>query len=316
MQHAAARAQMSAADVHQAAERIAGLVHRTPVLSSQWLNELAGAELFFKSEHLQKVGAFKARGAVNAVFSLGESQLKQGVATHSSGNHGAALARAASLRKMPAYIVVPANAKQVKKDAIAAYGAEVIECAPSLAARESTLESVVERTGASIIHPYNDACVIAGQGTAALELVSDVADLECIVTPVGGGGLLAGTCLIADGLEIFGAEPAGAADAERSLVTGNLVRTHIPDTICDGLLTTVGERNFEILRQKVSAVLVVDDADTVAAMSLIWTRMKQVVEPSSAIVLAAVLGNPDRFSGKRVGLVLTGGNVDLGDLPF
>lgn len=304
-------------DVRQAARRIEGLVHRTPVLTSQWLDELAGASLFFKCENLQKVGAFKARGAAHAVFSTDENIIKQGFVTHSSGNHGAALARAAALRNAPAYIVVPADAKQVKKDAIVAYGAEIIECEPTLVARETTLDQVVARTGAAFVHPYDDDRIIAGQGTAALELQQQVEDLDVIITPIGGGGMLAGTCLIADEtIKVYGAEPAGADDAARSLESGELIRSHTPVTICDGLLTTVGERSFEILRNRVSGILVTGDAATIDAMALIWTRMKQVVEPSAAITLAALLGNKSRFAGKRVGLVLTGGNVDLSALPF
>jgi len=305
-------------DVLTAAERLSGRVHRTPVLTSALLDSASGASLFFKCEHLQKVGAFKARGAANAVFSLDESYIKQGFATHSSGNHGAALARAAALRQVPAYIVVPSNAPQVKQDAIAAYGAEIILCEPTLAAREQTLAAVIERTGAVAVHPYDDPRVIAGQGTATLELIEQVPGLDVIVVPVGGGGLLAGTCLVAEqvGISVIAAEPVGADDAHRSFTAGQRITQHTPDTICDGLQTTLGAQNFDIIRPRLEQVMVLEDSVTAHAMALIWTRMKQVVEPSAAIVLAAVLTNPVRFAGRKVGLVLTGGNVDLERLPF
>lgn len=305
-------------DVLTAAERISGRVHRTPVLTSTLLDDAAGASLYFKCEHLQKVGAFKGRGAVNAVFSLDESVIKQGFATHSSGNHGAALARAAALRQAPAYIVVPSNAPQVKQDAIAAYGAEIILCEPTLSDREETLAAVIEKTGAVAVHPYDDPRVIAGQGTAALELIEQVAGLDVIVVPVGGGGLLAGTCLVAEqvGVNVIAAEPAGADDAYRSLVSGRRVTEHMPNTICDGLQTTLGARNFDIIQPRLEQVMVMDDSATIGAMRLIWSRMKQFVEPSAAIALAAVMQYPARFAGQRVGLMLTGGNVDLEKLPF
>jgi len=302
--------------IESAAERIKGLVHRTPVMTSVQIDELTGAELYFKCENLQKVGAFKARGAVNAVFSL--ATLNQGVATHSSGNHGAALAMAAKLKKTDAYIVVPNDAKQAKQDAIRGYGGEVIPCEPNLEAREAKLAEVLERTGATFIHPYNDPSIIAGQGTAVLELVDQVSNLELIVTPVGGGGLLAGGSIVAarHKIAIFGAEPEGAADAHRSIATGDLVTSHVPDTICDGLLTTLGRLNFDIIRDKISGILLVSDNQVIDAMALIWSRLKMVVEPSSAVTLAAVIRNPDLFAGKKVGLILTGGNVDLASLPF
>jgi threonine dehydratase len=305
-------------DVLKAQERISGLVHRTPVLTSEKLDAIAGIQLFFKCENLQKVGAFKARGGVNAVCALDDVTAKKGVATHSSGNHGAALARAAALRNIPAYIVIPSNAKQVKQDAIRDYGAEVILCEPTLAAREAKLAEVIERTRAVEIHPYDDASIIAGQGTTALEIIEQVEDLDVIITPVGGGGLLAGCSLVAEqsGLKIYGAEPEGADDAYRSFQSGELVTSHVPDTICDGLLTTVGRQNFEIIKRSVEEILLVSDQETITAMELLWTRLKLVVEPSSAVTLAAVLKYPGRFAGKKVALVLTGGNVDLKDLPF
>ncbi len=304
--------------VQAAARRIEPFINRTPVITSEKLDAIAGCSLFFKCENLQKAGAFKSRGAVNAVMSLGTSALAKGVATHSSGNHGAALARAAGLRNSAAYIVVPNNAKQVKQDAIRSYGGEVILCEPTLEAREARLKEVVQDTGATFVHPYEQDEIIAGQGTAALEFVQQVDELDVVVVPVGGGGLLAGSSLVAafEGIRIIGAEPEGADDAFRSLETGQLVLSHTPNTICDGLLTTVGTRNFAIIRNSVDQVLLASDREVIDAMSLIWTRTKMVVEPSSAITLATVLRNPALFKRKRVGLVLTGGNVDLTNLPF
>lgn len=305
-------------DILSAAERIASGVHRTPVLTSNLLNEIAGCELYFKSEHLQKAGAFKARGAVNAVFALSEEELDRGVATHSSGNHGAALARAASLKGASAYIVVPSNARKVKQEAIAGYGGEVILCEPTLSAREARLQQVIEETGATFIHPYDSPWIIAGQGTAALELVEQVPGLETLVAPVGGGGMLAGSALVCEqtGVTIFGAEPRGADDTYRSFITGERVTSHVPDTICDGLLTTVGEQNFAIIQRLVSDVLLASDTETVEAMRLVWTRIKQLIEPSSAVALAVILANPEVFADQKVGVMVTGGNVDLEDLPF
>jgi threonine dehydratase len=307
---------MSCRNVEEAATRIRPYVHETPVVTSAQINEIAGCEPFLKCENLQKAGAFKTRGAVNAVFSLDQSVLA--VATHSSGNHGAALARAAQLKGVAAHIVVPDNAKQVKVDAIRHYGGNVIKCEPTLAAREDMLALVVTETGATIVHPYDDDKIIAGQGTAALEFTSQVPGLDALVTPVGGGGLLAGSALVTSerGLSIFGAEPEGADDAYRSFHSGHLVVEHVPDTICDGLLTTLGERNFEIIRSKVEDILLVNEAEIVDAMRLLWTRTKQVIEPSSAVTLAAVLRNSERFTNSKIGLIITGGNVDLGDLPF
>ncbi len=304
-------------DVLAAHRRIKPYIHETPVLQSQQLNDIVGCRLFFKCEHLQKAGAFKSRGAVNAVFSLEQDEQTNGVATHSSGNHGAALARAARLRSMAAHIVVPENAKQVKKDAILGYGAKIVECESTLAAREETLHRVILETGATGIHPYDDDRVIAGQGTATLELLEQVPNLDSIVTPVGGGGLLAGSALIAERqCRIYGAEPEQADDAFRSFHSGERVISHIPNTICDGLQTTLGERNFTIIKDRVTDILLVSEQEIIDAMVLIWSRMKQVVEPSSATTLAALIRNPSLFAGQNVGLILTGGNVDLVDLPF
>ncbi|MFP6807506.1 MAG: pyridoxal-phosphate dependent enzyme [Pseudomonadales bacterium] len=304
-------------DIKAAHERIKPHIHMTPVVTSERLDEMTGCELFFKCENLQKAGAFKSRGAVNAVFSLPESKLERGVATHSSGNHGAALARAAALRGMNAYIVIPENAKSVKKDAILGYGAKIIECESTLKAREEMLEKVVLETKAHVVHPYDDDDVIAGQGTAALELMDQVANLDAIMTPVGGGGLLAGCAIAVHGqLACFAAEPEQADDAYRSLRSGKLVKNHVPNTICDGLQTTLGIRNFEIICGNVSEIFLVSENEIIDAMTLIWTRLKLVVEASSAVTFAAVLRNREIFSGQHVGLILTGGNVDLADLPF
>ncbi len=308
------------ADLQAARERIASYVHQTPVLCSQQLDDHTCAELFFKCEHLQKAGAFKARGATNAVLCLDAAEAAAGVATHSSGNHGAALAMAAGQRDLPAYIVMPTNAPTVKRDAVAGYGGEIIECEPTLAAREATLATVLEKTGAVAVHPYNDPRIIAGQGTAALELMEQVPNLDVLVVPVGGGGLLAGTALAAKGLnpriEVVAVEPEGADDAFRSFGLGELQPQTNPDTIADGLRAGLGELNFEIIRKHVDTILTVPDSMIVEAMKLQWTRMKQVVEPSGAVSLAGVLEHPERFRGRRVGLVISGGNVDIDSLPW
>lgn len=308
------------AAVEQALGRIESWVHRTPIMRSRLLEQQVGAQVFFKCEHLQKVGAFKARGASNAVLSLSDESAASGVATHSSGNHGAALAMAAASRSMPCRVVMPANAPAVKKDAVAAYGATIIECEPTLAAREAALESVVEETGAHPVHPYMDPTVIAGQGTVALELMQQVNDLDVIVVPVGGGGLLAGTALVAKHLnpkiEVVAVEPEGADDAFRSFGLGELQPQNNPDTIADGLRAGLGELNFDMIRNTVDTILTVPDSTTVEAMRLLWTRMKQVVEPSGAVSFAGLLDYPERFRGRRVGVVISGGNVDLDKLPW
>ena len=308
---------MSLQHVLEARRRIQGFIHTTPVMQSLHLNERTGSDLFFKCEHLQKTGAFKARGAANAVFALSDEKAKTGVATHSSGNHGAALARAAQLRGIPAWIVVPENALSSKKAAIRHYGAEIIECASTLDARESSLAALVTDKQCQVVPPYDDALVIAGQGTAGLELTEQVDHLDCIVAPVGGGGLLAGCVLAADSkIAVYGAEPVGADDAYRSFQAGVRVDSHTPTTIADGLRTVLGVSNFEIIQSSVKDILLVSEDEIIDAMALLWTRLKQVVEPSSAVTLAAILRNPDVFRGKRVGLMLTGGNVDIEDLPF
>lgn len=306
-------------DLFDAAARIAPHAHATPVLASRALDAEAGATLHFKAEHLQRVGAFKFRGACNAVFSLDAAQAARGVVTHSSGNHGAALALAAQLRGIPCHVVVPAGAVRAKLSAIEHYGAVLHPCAPTIAAREATCAQVQAETGGSIVHPYTDPRVIAGQGTAALELLTAQPALDALVVPLGGGGLAAGTALalraLAPGCRLYLAEPEGAADGARSFARGALDLDFVPDTICDGLRGTLGAINFALLRAAGAQVLTVDDARTVAAMRLLWTRTKQLVEPSSAIALAAVLAHPGHFAGHRVGIVLSGGNVDLDALP-
>ena len=308
------------ADVLAAAARIAPFAQVTPVRHSRSLDALAGAELLFKCENLQRVGAFKFRGACNAVWSLDDAQASRGVVTHSSGNHGAALALAARTRGIAAHVVVPTGAVRSKVLAIRAYGATVHECAPTMAAREALAAEIAERTGAHLVHPFADPAVIAGQGTAALELLREVGALDALLTPVGGGGLVCGSALavagIAPTLPVFGAEPEGAADAFESLRRDELVTTQIPDTICDGLRGTLGAINFELMRAHRVEVLLVSDAEVRAAMRLAWERLKLLVEPSGATVLAAVLRHRERFAGQRVGLVLSGGNVDLDELDF
>ena len=307
-------------DVLAAAERIRGVVHRTPVMTSRAVNEIAGATLHFKCENLQKVGAFKARGATNAVLSLEEEAAQRGVATHSSGNHAAALAFAASIRGVTAHVVMPSSAPPVKKAAVAGYGAEITECVPTLEARETTLEAVVARTGATFIHAYDNPMVIAGQGTAALELITDVPDLDVVMAPVGGGGLMSGTAIAVSSsrpdIEIFGAEPAGADDAYRSLRDGTIHPSVKPKTIADGLLTSLSDRTFRILSERLERIHTVEEQSIVRAMRLLWERMKIVVEPSGAVPLAAVLEHSEYFAGRRVGLIISGGNVDLDHLPW
>lgn len=307
-------------DIRAAEERIRLHVHRTPVATCAGIDAIAGAELCFKCEQLQKVGAFKARGATNAVLSLDETASGCGVCTHSSGNHAAALARAASLRGVPAYIVMPRTAPPVKKAAVKGYGGIITECEPTLEARERTLDEVRSRYGAVFIHPYDDPRVIAGQGTCALELLEQAPQLDAIVVPVGGGGLASGTAIAARSLrpdvEIWGAEPAGADDAYRSLRDGVLYPSVAPTTVADGLLTSLSERTFKTLRSSLDGILTADEAAIVRAMRLLWERGKLLVEPSAAVPLAAVLAHGERFAGRRVGLVLSGGNVDLDRLPW
>jgi threonine dehydratase len=311
---------VSIEDIRQAATRIEGHVHRTPVLTCDAVDRLAGASLFFKCENFQKAGAFKIRGATNAVLSLNDDEAARGVATHSSGNHAQALALAARLRGIPAFIVMPSNAPAVKRAAVEGYGAEIITCEPTLQAREETLAAVVERTGATFVHPYDNEHIIAGQGTAAVELLDEVPDLDVVMAPVGGGGLLSGTALavkaLAPDIRVIAAEPAGADDAARSLAAGRIIPSVDPDTVADGLLTSLGKRNFPIIGEHVSAIWTVEDPDIIAAMRLIWERMKIVIEPSAAVCPAAVLARPGEVKGLRIGIILSGGNVDLDRLPW
>ena len=307
------------ADVQNAAARIAPFAHVTPVLHSRALDAETGASLHFKAEHLQRAGAFKFRGACNAVWSLSAAQAACGVVTHSSGNHGAALALAAQLRGIACHVVVPEGAVAAKLAAIAHYGAVLHHCAPTIAAREAMCVQVQANTGGRIVHPYTDPAVIAGQGTVALELLTAQPELDALVVPLGGGGLAAGTALamraLAPHCRLYLAEPAGAADGARSFAAGVLDHDVIPNTICDGLRGTLGAINFDILRATDAQVLTVDDAQTLAALRLLWSRTKQLVEPSSATVLAAVLAHRELFAGRNVGVVLSGGNVDFDALP-
>jgi threonine dehydratase len=307
-------------DILAAAARIAPYASVTPVLRSAALDTLAGAELHFKCENLQRGGAFKFRGACNAVWSLDDGQAAHGVVTHSSGNHGNALALAAATRGIAAHVVVPEGAVRAKLAAIERAGAILHRCAPTQAAREAMCAEVQRATGAELVHPYADARVMAGQGTLALELLQQAPGLEALITPVGGGGLASGVAIAAHGidpaLDLFGAEPLGADDTAQSLARGTRVTTVVPDTICDGLRALVGERNLDAQRTHRVEVITVSDAETVAAMRLLWSELKQVVEVSSATVLAAILKQPQRFAGRRVGVVLTGGNVDLDALPW
>ncbi|MDN3204260.1 pyridoxal-phosphate dependent enzyme [Algoriphagus sediminis] len=307
-------------DIRFAAVRIKSFIHNTPILTSSAINELAGCELFFKCENFQKVGAFKARGAANSVMKLSDEQKKKGVATHSSGNHAAALARAASVAGIPSYIVMPSNAPEIKKKAVKGYGGKIIECKPTLKARETNLEKVVNETGATFIPPYDYMDVIEGQATCALEFLEAQDNLEVLMAPVGGGGLLGGTALLSHywdpEIEVYGAEPKGADDAYQSFKAGRLIPQTNPNTIADGLLTSLGELNFEIIQKYVKDILLASDDEIVSAMRLIYERMKIIIEPSCAVPLAALLANKSKFQGKKVGIILSGGNVDLEKLPF
>lgn len=307
-------------EVLDAHERVRGFIHRTPVLTSRALDGRCGAFLFFKCENFQKAGAFKARGACNAVFSLSDEEARRGVATHSSGNHAAALALAARWRGIPAHVVMPENSPEVKRKAVAGYGASIVYCKSTLAAREEALSALVESTGAAFIPPYNDYRVISGQGTAALELCRQVPGLDVVMAPVGGGGLLSGTAVAvtatSPGTRVIGAEPERADDAFRSLQAGRIIPAEHPDTIADGLRTSLGSLTFPIIRDLVGEIVTVGEEGIVEAMRWIWERMKIVVEPSSAVPLGAVLSGRIDLSGKRVGIILSGGNVDLERLPW
>jgi threonine dehydratase len=308
------------ADIRQAARRIQPYVHHTPILTSTKINQIVGAELFFKCENFQKVGAFKARGATNAVFSLTDEEASHGVATHSSGNHAAALSLAARSREIPAYIVMPRTAPSVKKKAVEGYGAEITLCEPTLEAREEGLDAVVKKTGAVFIHPYNDYRIIAGQATASLELLEGTESLDIVLTPVGGGGLTSGTALTVKNLSpstrMIAVEPEMADDACRSFRDGKIYPSVNPRTIADGLLTSLGEKTFGIIQKYVDDIVTVPEQGIIDAMRLIWERMKIIVEPSAAVPLAAIISEQLDVSGKRVGIILSGGNVDLEKLPW
>jgi threonine dehydratase len=303
-------------DVIEAHERLKGIVHETPVFSSTRINTALGCNIFFKCENLQRVGAFKFRGAYNALSKLPIAKLTKGVVTHSSGNHAQALALAAQLFGVKAYIVMPDNAPQIKIDAVAGYGAEIYFCKPNLEARESTADFVIKKTGASFVHPYNHHDIIAGQGTCAYELLNQLdSSLDIVLSPVGGGGLLSGTAISVKALSphtlVYGAEPKNADDAYRSYYSGELILQQNPITIADGLLTSLGELNFEIIKQKVDDIILCSEDSIYLAMKLIFTNLKLVVEPSGAVPLACILDNIDIFKGKSVAIIISGGNIDI-----
>lgn len=306
--------------IHEAHGRIARRIHRTPVLTSSSLNEIAGAEIFFKCENLQKTGSFKIRGATNAVFSLSDEEAKHGVVAPSSGNHAAALALAARWRGIPAWLVMPSNSSPVKKRAVEAYGGKITESEPNIAAREATSNEVMKRTGAHLVHPYNDVRVIAGQGTAAVELLEQIPGLDVVITPVSGGGLLSGTAIAAKGLRpeirVMGGEPLNADDTARSLASGKIEPASKTHTMADGLRATLCPLTFGILREQVDEISLVSEDEIVSTMLLLWERMKIVVEPSGAVAAAPVLGRKIQAEGKRVGVILSGGNLDLQNLSW
>ena len=310
--------EITAQQIIDAHQRIKPFIHRTPVLTSQIINHIAGAEIFFKCENFQKIGAFKIRGGMNAVLSLPKEKQQQGIATHSSGNHAQAIAYAARQVGTKAYIVMPDNSPKVKVEAVKGYGAEIFFCEPNQQAREKTLQEIVDRTGAEFIHPYNDYRVITGQATCARELIEEIPSLDCILTPVGGGGLLSGTSLSAHYFSpstiVYAGEPEGAADAILSFKSGVIEKAAYIKTIADGLLTTLGDKTFPVIRQYVKDIFTVSDEEIIMAMKLVYERMKIVVEPSGIVPLAALLKNKPLFAGKRVGVIFSGGNVELGKL--
>lgn len=307
-------------DIKQAAKRIQPYIHRTPVLTSESLNQRVEAQVYLKCENLQKVGAFKFRGASNAVWSLTDEEAACGVCTHSSGNHAQALALAAKMRGIPAYIVMPNNAPLVKKNAVAGYGGQITFCEPTLEARETTLEKIRLDTGANVVHPYNDERVIAGQGTAALELLQEVPDLDVIIAPVGGGGLLSGTSIAATetkkGIRVIAAEPEMADDAYRSMKAGEIIPSVHPKTIADGLLTSLGTLTFPIVQQRVEQIVTVSEQGIIDSMKFIWERAKIIVEPSAAVPVGVLWEKKIDLRGLKVGAILSGGNVDLEKLPW
>ena len=307
-------------DIRTAAQRIKPYIHRTPILTNESLNRRTGAQVFLKCENLQKVGAFKFRGACNAVFSLDDEEATQGVSTHSSGNHAQALALAAKLRGIPAYIVMPRNAPKVKKEAVAGYGGQITFCEPTLEARESTLAKIAEVTGSTVVHPYDNEHVIAGQGTAILELLEEISDLDMIITPVGGGGLISGAAIVAtgirNGIRVIAAEPEMADDAYRSMQAGEIIPSTNPKTIADGLLTSLGKITFPIIRGHVEQVITVSEPAIIESMKFIWERAKIIIEPSAAVAVAVLWEGKIDLSRLKVGVILSGGNVDLEKLPW
>lgn len=310
----------SLSDVQQAHQKIKSYIHRTPVLTNRQVDDRAGASVFFKCENFQKVGAFKFRGACNAVFSMPDKQAKKGVATHSSGNHAQAIALAAKMKGIPAHIVMPENAPEVKKKAVKGYGANITFSESTLEGRESTLAKVVDETGATFIHPYNDSRIIAGQGTAAIELLKDQPDLDIILTPVGGGGLLSGTAIAANGIKpsvkVIGCEPEIADDAQRSFQSGELQPVLRTDTVADGLRTALGELSFACIQEHVDDIVTVSEEQIIEAMRFIWERMNIIIEASCAVPIAALFHDKIDAKGKKVGIIITGGNVDLDYLPW
>ena len=307
-------------DIREAHCRIRPFIHRTPVMSSRLINEMYGAQIFFKCENFQKVGAFKFRGATNAVLQLTQQEKEAGVITHSSGNHAAALALAARSAGVKAYVVMPSNAPEVKKSAVKGYGAEITFCQPTQQAREQTTAGIMAKTGATLIHPYDNFNVICGQGTAAIELLEEIPGLDIVIAPVGGGGLLSGTSTAVKGInprvQVFGAEPLNANDAYMSFTSGRLHPSLPPGTIADGLLTSLSELTFAVIRRNVDNIYTVKEESIIASMRLIWERMKIIAEPSSAVPLAVIMENPGIFRDKKTGIIISGGNVELGKLPF
>jgi threonine dehydratase len=306
--------------IRAARQRISPHIHRTPVMTCASLDRMAGAHLFFKCENLQKTGSFKIRGATNAVFSLPDEAARRGVVTHSSGNHAAALARAARERGIPAWIVMPSNAPQAKCRAVEGYGGQITFCEPTIAARESTAKQILEKTGAVLLHPYDNPDIIAGQGTATLELLEELPDLDVVIAPVSGGGLLSGTAIAAKSLRpqtrVIGAEPANADDAFRSLRAGRVEPLSSTFTMADGLRAGLCQRTLDILRARVDEIVLISEDEIVVAMRHTWERMKLIIEPSSAVAVAVVLKNLPALAAKRIGIIVSGGNVDLERLPF
>ena len=307
-------------DVKTAHERISPHIHYTPIVTSQFLDAKTGAKLFFKCENFQKAGAFKVRGASNAVFGLDDATAAKGVATHSSGNHALSLSYAAGRRGIPCTVVMPKTAPQAKKDAVIGYGGTIVECEPATTSREAVFAEVVAKTGADFVHPYNDPRVIAGQATCSLELIDQVKDLDCVVAPIGGGGMISGTCLtlshLAPSIEIYAAESKQADDAYRSFKAGHIIADDVPVTVADGLKVPLKDLTWHFVSNHVTDILTASEQEIIDAMKLTWQRMKMVIEPSCAVPLAVILKNPDRFRGKKVGVIITGGNVDLDKLPW